>query len=267
MSAADAAGLLGSPAKAAPDTGRGTKRPAAEDRREKLSRSDQVPYAFLEIGERSIMAELGDTALYKAISTGNAYAKYHSNLAASSEWRVGVGISQTAEALETALSHMVSSECHLKAILKESMWQKVSQELDNLLPHVRRLNMGKDVEATKDGTTSLERLKQDRKKAKGTNKEREKVTAEKMQESAEYVYSWLAKKQSPVRALLSIISGDGTFWAGHAMERAARATINAKPMSKDAWCAAARARCENGSTTLSKDKGAPVDDAKGLLED
>ena len=124
---------------------------AGADKKEKVKRhklweQDHVSHQMLNPFGASNFDDLADGDMWKVISEGNKWCKYHSNLACTTEEdggaaRVGIGISQTAEALAVALAQLESPS--VKLLLKDQWLEAVKGEAAALKESVEKLNAGK----------------------------------------------------------------------------------------------------------------------------
>ena len=85
-----------------------------------------------------------------------------------------------------------------------------------------------------------------------------------IREAAVAFHKWLKKERSPLRAILAILAGNGTFFAGHVAEKTCRAAVQHKPLNEEAWTAAALAR--NKSQKPPSAGRAAASDASGLFD-
>ena len=106
-------------------------------------------------------------------------------------------------------------------------------------------------------------------------------TAEEVEGAAKKLHAWLSKvcvcmshgvigsmridsqESSPLRGILSILSGDGAFYAGHVAEKTARAWVQCKPATAQDVVTAAQARQRQAQAPA---PGPRTDDAVGLLD-
>jgi len=204
---------------------------------------------------KSVLSSLSPASLWGAISHGTKHAKFTSELASPDEARVGIGLSRTAETLIVAIEHL--DDTNIKKLLNEEALAKAKTESDALLPHLRILNAGK----TSAGDAAGINFAQIKKRRLNCAKEPEHKEEDVMK-AAEAVHAWLAKPQSPLRALLHILSCDGAMYAAATAEKSARAWVHHKPADEKACVTAALARFAKGPLPA---PAAGALDTEGLL--
>ena len=91
-----------------------------------------------------------------------------------------------------------------------------------------------------------------------------RYTEAQTREAARKLHAWRALPQSPLRGILSILAGGGTFFAAHAADRVGRSCLMHKPMSLAAMEAAALARVKPAPAEAASDR--PAKDSKGLFD-
>ena len=110
----------------------------------KLFPWDAVAAQMLEPFGESSCDGMSLESLWAAAAKGNKTAQYHSHLCASQSqdpWHVGAGISLTAAVLLAAIKHFHNDD--MKHLLKPEFDQKIEQEVQNLEPILKVLNLGK----------------------------------------------------------------------------------------------------------------------------
>ena len=96
-------------------------------------------------------------------ASGNKKAQLHTALAASQyddAWRVGSGLSFTAQSLLAAIDELRDDE--MKALVKDEPYKRVIAEADALVPYLRVLDMGKGGQIESNDTGSFRQLKKRR---------------------------------------------------------------------------------------------------------
>jgi hypothetical protein len=256
---ADAAGLFTASARASSPTMQ-RKEAAAGPRRTKLYTYDSVAAQVFNPYGSSVFTKLSPKEIWTAAAAGNKKAKFHTELAADKEhggdYRVGVGMSRMAETLLAAIEQLDDENIGL--LLAPGPLQSAQAEGKALAPALRILNAGKGAE-NDETAASFSAFKKHKGNAgsssKDTGRPASSTTADIEKAAAEY-HDWLSKETTPLRAVLAILAGNGTFFAAHVAEKTSRAWALHKPADKSAAQAAAlaRARPQAPSTaTNSKD--------------
>ena len=213
--------------------------------------------------------------LWEAAAQGSQWAKTHTNLAGGSEYRVGVGLSQTAQALAVAIRRL-QSDSNIKTVLMKEVQKKAMAEATALLPHLDLLNRGKGSEEPHSGKAkgvSFAKLKASVQPrggggasagAAGSGGAAARPKDDDVAAAAKALHAWLSKPKCPLRALLSILAGGGAFWTAYTFEKVARAGVHHQPLDEEAFAAAAVARLAGGgSGDVAVERG--VDDSRGLF--
>ena len=203
---------------------------SAEKRRVKLFPWDSVATQLLEPYGESSFETLSLEKLYAATAKGNKGAAYHSHLCAPMDtdpWHVGAGISLTAAALLAAIDKFRSEE--MQALLKPELYAKVREELVELEPVLKRLNLGRGSQVTRDAGSFREAKKQ---KTGHATSEPVVSTPDEMKQAAFAFHKWLKQPRSAFRSLLFILAGGNTYYTGHVAETTARAVIEHKPLTQ-----------------------------------
>ena len=165
---------------------------------------------------------------------GNKGAKYFSELCDEDVYRRGIGISRAAEAILSMGG--VLEQPVFRSILKKEVLQKALAEWNELKPHVEMLNGGKASATTKTSTSLWTQSKQQA-GSKTVVQEAEKVEA-----SANYLFDFLVKKDSALRAFAEIMSQGGAFYSAHVADKVLRAGIHYGEISKEVFCLSAKKR-------------------------
>ena len=167
---------------------------SAEKRRVKLFPWDSVATQLLEPYGESSFDTLSLEKLYAATAKGNKGAAYHSHLCAPMDtdpWHVGAGISLTAAALLAAINKFRSEE--MQALLKPELYAKVREELVELEPVLKRLNLGRGSQVTRDAGSFREAKKQ---KTGHATSEPVASTPDEMKQAAFAFHKWLKQPRS-----------------------------------------------------------------------
>ena len=259
---ADDAGLFDNGNKLKEETG-GTKRGIENannkerERRVKLKSYDAAAAQLLNPYGESIAKHMNTAELWDAVETGNQIAVFHSELAATKttggDYRVGIGISRTAEALKAAIAALKSD--NLKKLIKEEFYEAAIDEATGLEPHLNVLDLGK---ASQVGTYEAKGFAKYRSMAGETKK----PTNEEIGLAAEALLTWFGKNQTPLRAVLAILAANGCFWSGHIAEKVARGWMTARMINKKDAVAAITTRLEGARTA--RTSSGTEDDAAGL---
>ena len=175
------------------------------ERRIMLKPWDTVASQFLNPYGGNNFQKTTTEALWRAVAKGGFKAAFHSELAtgADDKWRNGVGISRISESLEAGIKQLRSAD--MKALLKEGPYNKAMAEADLLMPALEKLNQGKGSENNKNAFGSIAALK------RGGEDARLPATPDELDAAAKTFYDWLSRETTPLRACLSILSGDGCF--------------------------------------------------------
>ena len=251
----DSAGLFGPPAAAeaaAPAT-RPTRQ--SEARRTKLYPHDTVAAQYLNPYGDNCFDKVPEDALWKGIAKGSFRAEFHSELAApdADDWRLAVGMSRHSEAIAIAIEKLESED--IGKLLKPDIMTKVRGEIKILKPALATLNFGKGSEG--GGQVSLTALK---KMKAGEQKAHDEGS---VKSAAKEVHKWLMKEQSPLRAVLSLLAGNGCFWAGYAAENTMRSAVKQKPIAEERFIDIVAKRAKTSSSASGS--GAPKSDSSGLF--
>jgi len=251
----DAAGLFdsnfGGASAAGPDAKKQRVDPNA--RRVKLFPWDTVASQMFNPYGKSNISDISTGKLWKAASDGNKAVMFHTELAASTDYRVGIGFSRSAEAVVAAIEQL--KDPNVTKLLNPAALQAAMAEADELLPHLKVLNVGKGSEGgnTQSGFSSLR---------KRPHASQQGPTQEQTTTAAKAFYAWLRKEKTPLRAILSILSGDGAFYAGYAAEKTARSFVDHKPADEHAIVKACLARAH---TAPEEEPVTKRDDTQGLF--
>eukprot|EP00439_Symbiodinium_sp_Y106_P039165 s2340_g4.t2 len=213
-------------------------------RRTQLYPYDSVASQLFEPYGESAFDTLSLQQLWEAAARGNRKAAYHSHLCANLDndaWHVGAGISLTAAALLCSIKHFRSTE--MKTLIKEQWYDAVEQELTNLKPHLKMLNLGKGSAKQKD-TGSFRQAK--KRKTDSVGGDGRLPSVEEVTKAAKVLYDWLKQPSSPFRSLLCVLSGSNTYFSGHVAETVARAAVLQKPLTAEQFLEAMRARLGRG---------------------
>ena len=236
------------------------KKPKVDDgeRRTKLYPHDSVACQFLNPYGSNSFDAVGTAELWKAVARGGKKVAFHSELAAEKEtggdWSVGVGISRYAETMLGAITQLKQED--VKKLLAKGPYEKAMAEAIALESHFQALHAGKGSKPDGDYVSSIAALKRGKAAAKRA------PTEEELKVAVEAVYAWARKDASALRAVLSILAGNGAFWSGYASEKTFRAAVAEKPLDAQALL---RAACERASGRPSASAGSKPDDIRGLF--
>lgn len=249
--------------RATSDNGAGSSAtpPQEKGRRTALYGADSVQLFMLNPWGCSVLDEADDATLWSACAKGNKVAAYHTELAATDPYRLGVGISKTAQVLVEAIEKLQNDRL-LQLLLKEEPYQRAVDEGTALLPWLKRLNAGPGVKDNAE-TQSLSAVKK-RLRATSATPPAPTHTAEEAKTATEHFVAWLKKESSALRDILEILGAAGVMWSAHAAERTARAWLKCKPEPDAAILEAVRARAATGEAPA---KRAKTDVGKGLFQE
>lgn len=259
----DAAGITApAPHAGSPPRGRlGAKRrapPEKHERRVKLREDESVAKMLFNPWDCSRLDNVTPKELWDHVAQGDEWIMFHTELAAQEAsggaYRVGVGLSRSAGVLIKCLERLESENVRL--IMDGDKLDRALVEARDLLPHLRVLNFGKGSETTENASY----LKTWRKQAVDA---RASHTEAEIKDAAKNLHAWLAKEQTPLRGILSILAGGGLFFAGYAAELTLRGWVKGGGATEATAQAAALARGLAGATGA-RSSGAASSDAAGI---
>ena len=260
MSSSNLTGVLeqGAAAPASPGGATAKKAAGAEastERRDKLFLYDAAAVQALNPYGCSQFTDSSAEEVWNMVIKSNNRAKFHSELASDDAWRIGVGISRTAETLLEGIQMLRTA--NMAKLLKAEPLTLALEEAAALQPYLEALNFGKGSEkdASPGNLASLKRRKLEDAAAPPS---KEAVT-----EAADALRAWLQQNNSPLRAIFVVLAGSGAFWAAHVAEKVVRAAIIHKPLEGPAMRNAALARRKEHAAGTSS--SAAADDASGLF--
>jgi hypothetical protein len=164
---------------------------------------------------------------------------FFSNLAAGADsgglWRVGVGASQTAESLLAAIAEL--RRPIMKQLIIKVAYEKALAAAAALEPHLKILNAGKGSETGPPERAGFGSLRS----AAAAAPEAARPSQSQVETAAAALYDFLVAEQNPLRAVLALLSGGGSFYAAAVAEKTARAAREAR--AGDEGGCAARGRC------------------------
>lgn len=229
--------------------------PASAERRQKLFNYDAAAAQALNPYGPSEFSKIGTEEVWKMVSKGSRKAAFHSEFAAEDKFRVGVGLSRTAETLLEGIK-MLDDE-YTVMVLKPEVLKQAKEEAEQLQPDLEVLNFGKgsEKEAAAGTLSSVKRRKVTTPVAPPDGAS--------VRQAAERFRDWLCKGQSALRSIFAIMAGNGTWWAAHVAEKVARAAVLHKPLEAPAFREAALARRKEPAAT-SGSAAAAADDFSGL---
>lgn len=239
------------------------------ERRVKLRKTDCVAaQAFNPWGEATIAhSTLGE--LWTSASEGSTAAMFHTELAATAasggDYRVGIGMSRTAEVLLVAIDRLRDDK-NLESLLVKQHRARALEDAKQIEPHLRILYAGKGSQESDESAKGMARL---RLKAAAAEKKGEAVaTPAQTKAAAEAFHDWPScpNEESPLRALLFLLSAEGIFYAAHVAEKTGRAWVACKPATKEDAVSAALARVGTQAGASSSAAGAASSEARGLFK-
>ena len=211
-----------------------------QERRTKLFGYDSVAVQMLEPYGEGALDGMTLREIWKGTVKGNKKCAYHSHLAAdqaADPWRVGAGISMTAQALLAAVHNFRSDD--MRNLLRPELYTKVKEEVDVLEPVLTAINFGKGSAGQKDAGSFREAK---RAKLTASGSVESVLPAKNPTIAAVELRAWLLKEKSPFRSLLFVLSGKNSYYSGHVAELVARAAVQYKPMSEQDFIQAVAAR-------------------------
>ena len=235
----DARGLFGDAIPA------GAEAAKTAGKRTKLYGYDSVAAQMFDPYGDSMVSSASLQDLWNATSGGGNKVEFFSHLAADVEknpWAVGVGLSTTCQVLICAIKHIKADE--MKHIMKDDLRTKAIQEADSILPVLETLNFGKGSQADSSKGVTMSALK--RKKSDEGGVHVKPLPSEEEVKSAVFkLHEWLSREHTVLRAVISILAGEGTFYGAHVAEKVARAAIHCKPADKEHFLKGAMERCKS----------------------
>ena len=118
--------------------GKGRDRDGPYEKRTKLYRADQTSSTFFNPYGRAFLPP-SNKELYVKVSEGDKKTMFHSELCAGEgtggNYRVGIGLSRTAECLMAAFAELRSD--NLKKIINPHYYDQAVLEIEKLTPHLK----------------------------------------------------------------------------------------------------------------------------------
>lgn len=228
-------------------------------RRKKLYFYDSVASQMLNPCGESNFTRESTEAVWRAAAQGTKKVAFHTELADEDTYRQGVGLSRTAEAVLAAIE--VLDSANMKKLLQAGPLQAALAEAGALKPHLVLLNRGK---GRQEGPKELT-MSQLKKRRVDSGPSAPAPREEAVKAAAAEVHKWLSKDTSPLRAILSILAGNGAFWAGHVAEKTCRAAVEHKPFTEVTFATAAAARSTAPAPSAASQSAAT--DTRGLFAD
>ena len=231
---------------------------ASGERRVKLKAYDATASQLL-----SIINSMDTRKLWKAVAEGNKSAAFHTELSASTDtpssvYRVGVGLSRTAQALLAGIAALEDED--MAKILLPNFRDEALKEATDLKVHLEIPNAGKGSETTalSHGGFAAARYQN----VAGAPAQRAKIDIEK---AGTALHEFWTEKNSTLRGVLFLLSGQGAFFAAHVAEKQARAWVDHKPATEADVIAAAVARTGASGAAATSSAGAREADLAGLF--
>jgi hypothetical protein len=192
-----------------------------------IKNCDSVAAKCLDPWGCSVLKDLSLEKVWEQAKRGDDYCKYNTNLAADDsnggDFRVGIGISQVCEVMSNAIHELKNNEDLQKCIAK-NVYDKAMAEATALLPHLDRLNAGKTEFKVKE--ESWGGIKKRRKMDAGAATPSKQSTGQELDESAEQLFTWVAKgTDSNLRMLIQIIGAGGVFYSANASDKVLRSFV------------------------------------------
>lgn len=231
-------------------------------KRGKLWDTDHAAAVQLNPFGKSGFDTYSNKAIFKMTADGSTFAKYHSNMNAtngeddkrgtgpeSEDYRVGIGISQTAQGLLAVIEQLNNDQ--LKALLKEEHLALAQTEAEEIKDAVKACALGK-VGFKSKGITGAKRMRTDGSAV---------PTKEALKAASEKLYDFLNKANSPLKGLMELMAQGGVFWSGHICTKTAAAIIEHKPIPKEKFVQSILERAHTEDT----DEGTATSSASALL--
>ena len=223
-----------------------------KEKRIQLKNCDTVAAKSFDPWGVSVIDEMPMEKLWKIAKTGDQYAQFYTELAATSEtggdYRVGIGISRFAGLMLEVIKELESRN-DLKQCLVAKVLDKAIKEAKELKPHLTVLNAGKvafaESKQEKFGGYKKRRLNP------VDTKEEHNTTA--IENAAKKVWQFIQLgTDSNLRMLMNILSSGGIFFAGQAADKTMRAWANhCEDASEEKFVVGIKARMTATVTTSS----------------
>ena len=208
-------------------------------KRMKLSRLDHMSVQGFDPNGVSAIEGMSLERLWRIVETGNTTVAFYSNLASTEDLRVGIGLSQAAQALETAITRL--DQPMMKKLIDPVAMKKAQDEARHLMPALTALNQGakRTSSGAHDNQISID-------------------------DAAKIYFDWSKQPSSPLRSILNLLSGGGVYYAAAVHEKVSRAWIVPNDKTVDDVQRAAKAR--QTAAPPSAPSGCVPDDTCGLFE-
>jgi hypothetical protein len=212
--------------------------PPTKKARSKLWAYDHASHQLLNDKGDSGIESVGYAALWAGVCKGNNQVAFFSESAdEQSIHNRGIACSRNAETLQKAIEKLKDS--NYAKIIDEDIYKKAMKEANALLPHCIMLN-GCDIPTESAGGVASIRS--------GSTIVRDKTM---VTSAAAAMYAWLVQPESPLRGLLSLLSGNGLFYVTQVHEKLGRAYIAEKKVSVADYASECKERlCGSKASTI-----------------
>ena len=187
------------------DCSSGTKRqiPEQVDRRVKLRVESFVPNVLLDLCQKTSLPDLQPRDLWNQTKSDD-----------SMEYHAKTGYEYKAYIMKQAIAELRKS--YIKAIIKEKIWM---QAIDDAMSLESALNVLNNCNGNQDPTSDrdLQMIQNSEPAA-----DELQPTMEEIESAKKELHAWLNKPATPLRAMLTILSGGGFFFVAHTAEKTMR---------------------------------------------
>ena len=233
--------------------------PAKPERRVKLFPWDSLASQLFEPWGESSLDDLSLPQIYNAANKGNKKTRYHSHLCADLSTDAARRCRYLADMRDTSACNQELGKPGYGAPGKAGhLCQSQGGDRD-IGTSPQDLARGEGSQESRDTGTLRQAKKQ-----KVSTAVRTAPTQDEVGEAAKVFHKWLAQEQSAFRSALFIVAGKNTYYAAHAAEVMARATVFQKPLTPEHIVTAMTARISNMAPQSGSARGSS--DATGLFE-
>ena len=216
-----------------PITGEKRTAPADGDnpRRKQLRHYDLLPAQILNPMGASGVETISNEMIWSLMSKGNKAAMSFSEICFPEPERHSVAISRFAEVYTLAIQRLKTNQ-YTRTPLKESVYEKIMPEADNVLAFLSKLNQAelaqRQVKTIRNAIYA--------KPGTGTT-----TTLPELDEAAKALFDWLSE-ESILRSVIAYFAGAGCYFSAYSHERAIRCFIKAGGGTCDDFVTAMRSR-------------------------
>ena len=179
-------------------------------KRRKLRHYDLLAAQVLNPMGTSGIKDASLAKLWDYMKTGNKQVEFFSELCDSEEGRHRIALSRLAEVLHASCTHY--KEGRWATVVKEEVYTRVTDEIDELLPHLAILNRKGDAR----GASSLRY---------GSGVAPIEVSPAAVASAGKALYRFLTRDASALRSFMALTASGGLSFVGHCHEKGARAYV------------------------------------------